>query len=126
MQTETTASQVSQSIARQSNRGSRTRRGLPHDAPLLVGRLILTITPRRPLVLTLAVWCPWCKREHFHGWPDAARLDGVTHRVAHCADSPLRADGYFIGLDAARAAEHRKTLVEFRRLNCETPTIRRF
>jgi hypothetical protein len=39
------------------------------------------------------VWCPHCRRYHFHGPP-------AGHRVAHCTrpDSPFRGTGYFIEL----------------------------
>jgi hypothetical protein len=37
-----------------------------------------------------SVWCPFCRREHFHGGP-------AGPRVAHCDDgSPLNATGYVL------------------------------
>src|SRR5664279_5446173 len=75
-------------------------RRAPAGAPLLVGRLVFTPGRRRsPPALTLYVWCPYCRRTHCHGWPDAeARLSAVTHRVAHCDDSsPWRAGGDLFG-----------------------------
>jgi hypothetical protein len=68
----------------------------------------------------LAAWCPYCRREHWHGAHDTARCGGAGcpcprhggyrgpclcppgtgdgHRAAHCASpaSPLRATGYWI------------------------------
>jgi hypothetical protein len=97
---------------------SSTTRRIPAGAPLLVGRLVFTPGRRRsPPVLTLHVWCPYCRRTHSHGWPDAdAKLTVVAHRAAHCDDaSPWRIGGYWIGLDPAAAAANRKTIEDYRR-----------
>ena len=70
-------------------------------AALLPGRL-------RIVARTLAIdcWCPHCRRLHRHGWPHAdARLNAVSHRVAHCGP--------------ARLKEHRTILAEFARLTSE-------
>jgi hypothetical protein len=87
------------------------RRSLSPTDALLVGLLSLhrpAARTARPY-LVIAVWCPWCKRLHEHGWPNPPfRGDVVTHRVAHCGDGPLAdAGGYFIGLDPA-AQEHNR------------------
>jgi hypothetical protein len=96
---------------------SSTRRRIPAGAPLLVGRLVFTPGRRRsPPVLTLHVWCPYCRRTHCHGWPNAdAKLTALAHRAAHCDDhSPWRASGYWIGLDPAASGVNRKTIEEYR------------
>ncbi len=97
---------------------SSTRRRIPAGAPLLVGRLVF-ISARRcsPPVLTLHVWCAYCGRRQYHGWPDAeARLSAVAHRAAHCDDaSPWRVGGYWIGLDTAASESNRKAIDEYRR-----------
>jgi hypothetical protein len=48
----------------------------------------------------VAVWCPYCKRHHYHGWsPDAADND-ASHRVAHCGgDSLFKTGGYYITIE---------------------------
>jgi hypothetical protein len=95
-----------------------TRRRIPAGTPLLVGRLVFTPGRRRSSpVLTLHVWCPYCRRTHCHGWPDAeARLSAVAHRAAHCDDSsPWRAGGYWIGLDPAALVPNRKAREDYRR-----------
>ena len=97
---------------------SSTRRGIPAGAPLLVGRLVFTPGRRRsPPSLTLHVWCPVCRRTHWHGWPDVeARLSDVAHRAAHCDDhSPWRKGGYWIGLDPAASGANRQALEAYRR-----------
>jgi len=49
---------------------------------------------------TIAVWCPWCKRFHTHGWDPAEDARVASHRVAHCHDpaSPFDDGGYFISV----------------------------
>jgi len=97
---------------------SPTRRRVPAGAPLLVGRLVFAPGRRcSPPTLTLHVWCPYCRRAHCHGWPDAeARLTDVGHRAAHCDDaSPWRRGGYWIGLDPAALGPNRKAREEYRR-----------
>ena len=39
----------------------------------------------------LKVWCPFCDKWHYHGYPEG-------HRVAHCGDveSPYCKTGYYI------------------------------
>src|SRR4051812_16354405 len=94
----------------------KTRRNLAPDQPLLVGRLTAPDGPSRP-TLGIAVWCPWCKRHHHHGWTSTDRLASaeVAYRAAHCGEgSPLRATGYWIGLDPAAAAENRRAFAEYR------------
>jgi hypothetical protein len=46
----------------------------------------------------LSVWCPHCKRFHFHGWDPADNASVKTHRVAHCADGPFRESGYLVSV----------------------------
>ncbi len=47
---------------------------------------------------TIAVWCPWCCRFHFHGWDPADDGRHASHRCAHCHDpaSPFDKSGYYI------------------------------
>jgi hypothetical protein len=61
--------------------------------PLLVGRLHNKGTG-------IAVWCPYCKTTHEHGWNPANKPNDVERRSAHCIDrvSPFNETGYFIGL----------------------------
>lgn len=42
------------------------------------------------------VWCEFCLKNHFHGWPDPKET--MSHRVAHCFndDSPYMRGGYYI------------------------------
>jgi hypothetical protein len=95
-----------------------TRRSLKPDQPLLVGRLRIldefrTSTPPH---LGLDVWCPYCKREHNHGWvrPEKITVAGVEHRGAHCSDdSPFRDGGYWIALDPLAKAENKATHARF-------------
>src|SRR5690349_12384657 len=92
-----------------------TRRSLKPTDPLLVGRLRLGFEgfPRRPH-LSLDVWCPYCKREHHHGWGPENRPDGVEHRAAHCAGDPFGIAGYFIGLDPSARDHNRRVAVEYK------------
>jgi hypothetical protein len=69
---------------------------------------------KRPLLVgvkygthQIAVWCPYCRRYHFHGWDHDNRKDReVSHRCAHCSEpvydpkteSPFRKGGYWIAL----------------------------
>jgi hypothetical protein len=48
----------------------------------------------------LAVWCPFCRDWHYHGWDPAYDGRHATHRVAHChsKDSPFHATGYYISV----------------------------
>jgi len=43
------------------------------------------------------VWCPYCARYHFHGWPDE-QSNRPESRVAHCTgeSSPFMEGGYYI------------------------------
>jgi len=46
--------------------------------------------------IQVRVWCEFCNRYHYHGWPDpTARM---THRVTHCINptSPYQETGYYI------------------------------
>lgn len=46
---------------------------------------------------TIAVWCPFCKRFHTHGWDPANDGRYAEHRTAHCSDdSPFHVGGYYI------------------------------
>ena len=69
------------------------------NAPVLRGWLHGRIHPDGSA--QVAVWCPYCRRLHLHGWDTTAHNRGrAEHRVAHCCNdaSPFRADGYWIGL----------------------------
>lgn len=99
----------------------KTRRSLKPDQPLLVGRLDILDIFRRSTAphLGLNVWCPYCRREHNHGWgrPDKITIAEVEHRCAHCGDgSPFRKGGYWIALDPASAVENKATFARFRAL----------
>lgn len=63
----------------------------------------------------LAVYCPYCRTNHFHGWPESITNPGhLEHRICHCCDtlrrrakdSPYREHGYLIGI--AQDREHSK------------------
>lgn len=86
------------------------RRALKPGQALLVGRLdFAPATRTRDAELRLSIWCPYCRREHEHGWGDPPfRLDVVEHRTAHCSPgSPLARDGYFIGADPSHEEHNR-------------------
>jgi hypothetical protein len=73
------------------------------------GRLILRghISYDGPECCQIAVYCPYCGCNHFHGWP-TRRTDTeyLEHRIAHCFDtpdrlarnSPFNRGGYLIGI----------------------------
>jgi len=46
----------------------------------------------------IAVWCPYCRDYHFHGWNHLDKDCITTHRRAHCTDSasPFKKEGYLI------------------------------
>jgi len=48
----------------------------------------------------LAVWCPYCRSMHYHGWDPADDGKHASHRAAHCTDddSPFRKTGYYISV----------------------------
>jgi hypothetical protein len=69
------------------------RRWAKHVRPLLVGH--------RTSRSSIAVWCPYCKMYHNHGWDfeNEPHLD-AQHRMAHCAEgSPFKPGGYFIAYE---------------------------
>jgi hypothetical protein len=108
---------------------ARFRRYLKPSDALLVGRLSLNFdrgTADRPgrFYLTIDVWCPYCKRQHNHGWVHQPpfRSDAVQHRVAHCSQgSPLVTDeGYYVGLDPEEV-EHNRAIVK----ECEEANAKR-
>jgi hypothetical protein len=42
-------------------------------------------------------WCPFCRREHRHGWPE--KTEG-GFRTAHCqGDSPFKKGGYYLATE---------------------------
>ncbi|SIQ11269.1 hypothetical protein SAMN05421829_102333 [Aromatoleum tolulyticum] len=41
----------------------------------------------------MTFYCPACRRPHWHG-----RMTGISHYVAHCADSRAHPAGYYVGL----------------------------
>jgi hypothetical protein len=45
---------------------------------------------------SIYVHCPWCDREHTHGYDPAEGGVKPTHRDAHCCDGPFRESGYYI------------------------------
>jgi hypothetical protein len=97
----------------------RVGRGLKSDQPLLVGHLVILdagLRSTRPH-LGVDVWCPYCHRDHHHGWEDLPfRLDAASHRVAHCPHgSPFDEGGYHVGLDPSPAglADYRRVIREF-------------
>ena len=49
--------------------------------------------------IQVRVWCEYCNRYHYHGWPNLG--DRMTHRVNHCinSDSPYRETDYYIEVD---------------------------
>ena len=69
------------------------------DTPTLVG--LLSISGKQ-----VAVWCPHCNRNHFHGWPEGEEFGVATHRVAHCtkSNSPFEKGGYFITVEGRKDA----------------------
>ncbi|MHC5542266.1 hypothetical protein ACYOEI_28925 [Singulisphaera rosea] len=85
-------------------------RGLKPEDILLVGRLVVLdagLKNTRPH-LGLVAWCPFCKREHSHGWGDPPfRRDDVSHRNAHC-NSPAAPTGYYVGLDPSHVNHNDK------------------
>ena len=45
----------------------------------------------------IAVWCPYCRKYHLHGWDHAKSDTDAEHRCAHCVpESPLFDNGYYI------------------------------
>jgi len=55
----------------------------------------------------IAVYCPYCRCDHYHGWPIREEdFNHMEHRVCHCHDTPhrLKKDspysdpGYLIGI----------------------------
>lgn len=55
----------------------------------------------------IAVWCPYCRQLHMHGWSHLEtklyqHKKNGSHRVAHCSqtlggeNSPFREGGYYI------------------------------
>lgn len=77
----------------------------------LAGKLAILPGSRSiPPQMELAVYCPWCRRHHHHGWGDDPRLGTVEHRHAHCTDryagkrrervdSPFHESGYLIACE---------------------------
>lgn len=76
----------------------------PSCRPLLRGVLVELFRwrndPRRPgwqrRMTQLAVWCPFCRRVHLHGWDPANDGRHAEHRVAHCVNGPFTETGYYI------------------------------
>ena len=48
----------------------------------------------------IVVFCPYCNRMHFHGWPSGTPRRALEHRVAHCTtrQSALYEGGYYVAL----------------------------
>ncbi len=63
------------------------------DYPLLVG--FLTHDRRQ-----VKVWCPFCRRWHYHGADEEMITRKGSHRVGHCDyfEFGFRATGYYIRL----------------------------
>jgi hypothetical protein len=101
-----------------------TRTKLKPSDPLVVGKLFIYPGAYRGWEpqMGIAVWCPWCKAEHIHGWDHLShRSDHVEHRVADCHGgvSPFERGGYYIGLDAGHAEHNRGVIGEFKQLTSE-------
>jgi hypothetical protein len=59
--------------------------------PILYGRIVGR---------QIHVFCPDCRRKHFHGWPNLNETE-PSHRQAHCTDeggtkSVYRDKGYYV------------------------------
>ena len=52
----------------------------------------------------IAVWCPYCRKHHYHGWDHIQDKDAdASHRCAHCSpESPLFDSGYYITIEPKR------------------------
>ena len=61
------------------------------DYPLLVG--FLTYDRRQ-----VKVWCPFCRRWHYHGVDEDMLNNKGSHRVGHCdhIEFGFRVSGYYI------------------------------
>jgi hypothetical protein len=45
----------------------------------------------------IAVWCPYCRKYHLHGWDHKLRKDtDVEHRASHCNPGTPLWKGYYI------------------------------
>ena len=60
--------------------------------PVLIGELVKEPPPGS--WGQCRVWCPWCRRYHFHGTDYAGNFEG--HRVAHCSSGPFEDTGYYV------------------------------
>jgi hypothetical protein len=104
------------------------RRFLKPTEALLVGRLhVVPANGEYQPFLGIDVWCPFCHREHSHGWegPEAP-LDAVSHRVAHCQPgTPLDGPGYYIGLDPAEKQHNREAIARLMAMLARTTPPRR-
>lgn len=78
-----------------------------NNLPILLGH----ISYNGPDCCQIAVFCPYCHRNHHHGWPSRSAEPGrLEHRVCHCFDTPRRrakdspywGKGYLIGIDPNR------------------------
>ena len=51
-------------------------------------------------ICVIAVWCPYCRRHHFHGWDPANDGRVAEHRNSHChdPDSLFYRGGYYISV----------------------------
>jgi len=59
----------------------------------------------------IAIYCPYCRCNHYHGWPSRSLdPDRLEHCFSHChgtrrrlaKDSPYKEKGYLIGIDPKR------------------------
>lgn len=99
-------------------------RGLPSGVASLISRLVFTPRRRSPPVLTLRCWCPYCRREHSHGWPEPGwPLTASVHRAAHCDTGPLLTGGNWIMPDPALADANRQALADYRRAMGNASTV---
>jgi hypothetical protein len=102
-------------IERIDSRDSPKKSVHPKTLPLLRGTLIELFRwrdiPDKPgwqrREAQLAVWCPFCKRFHFHGWDPADNASVKSHRVAHCADGPFRDGGYCVSVWRVTDPDHK-------------------
>lgn len=70
---------------------SKHNRTAPKGMPLLRG----FVSKDRKMI---NVWCPHCRKFHYHGWTPETPRWAVSDRAAHCiGDSPFKKSGYWIG-----------------------------
>ncbi len=55
----------------------------------------IPILPGNIVGSQVRVWCDFCRKYQFHGWPNPE--ENISHRVAHCFkdNSPYQRGGYY-------------------------------